>query len=120
MQKDKYLMGNENVFCGNITAKGMKSIGNVKVFDISMYNGKGQDPFFVQVKVFNNTDAPKEIKAKDRVRVYGALRLNKWGEDQSRQTIIVNANKIEMAPWQGAGAGADLPKESFEEEELRF
>ncbi len=120
---DKYLMGNENVFVGNITSKGVKSLGKIKVFDIAMYNGKDIDPFFVQVKVFNNTDVKDKYAAKDRVRVYGSLRLNKWGENNERQTIVVNANKLEAAPWQDR-AKVEVPKESFtsgfEEDEIQF
>jgi len=119
---EKYLMGNENVFVGNITSKGIKSLGKVQVFDISMYNGKDIPPFFVQVKVFNNTETPGKYSAKDRVRVYGSLRLNKWGENNERQTIVVNANKLELAPWEGGGK--ETPKENFtsgfDEDEIKF
>jgi len=99
-----------NVYIGNVTANGVKKTnGGLTLFNISMYNGKDAQPFFLRVKAFGNTKIAANLTERNRVLVKGNLRVDRWTKTsidepekpaEEIELWTVYADAIEDCPWE--------------------
>lgn len=93
---------------GNITKQGATKNGKLQTFTIALYNGKDNEPFFVRVKAFPQTQVDGRLEPRNRVEVVGNLRLDRWKnkDDQEVETLTIYADKVTDSPWEGTPAEA--------------
>ena len=87
---------------GNITQPGLKETGKLRMFSISLYNGKGEPPFFIKVKAFPQTSVQAKLEGKNRVKVTGTLRMDRWKkDDEDKEQLCLYADSVIDSPWEG-------------------